>query len=866
MEAQAGAALLAPTSGTLALLKRMKDKWGTTNAWKEVMTSDSVILKNTNEALFIIGDDIYEFNAGATKIADNVLFEDEVMLKAHASTRQRMRYAIQQHSEKTEMVIRMRQIIAELEKNQARREECVQKIEVKPSPKMRVQHIGVVFLVLFLSYLFTFVGVKAEDCTKPLFGCYVEPGPGAELDWDTFNNVCFGRTTTILTEGNINVDRLNRECVNQTLKLFGHDEYNATARWCAGSIASRVQRRRCTSRPVLAELKRSFEQLKTLVMEMTDGNLHLVTKITAHIALITTSVINAKIPQLVIYYILCIFMNVTLFPATVAMYLFPLETFVFVLIDKTLLQLGVNVTFPIMVSNWVYLTIQRFLTGGDDWMAKVSQAVVTSIGLPVWYVANWMIVEYDLHPIVQMVLFATGLTIMIGTTFATSSYTVVSPDGTVKKFSRISKITNNVRDKLVKMQNAVRGVIPPIPDKTNSVVKIESSVGTGLGFRFMNNILTLGHVVGQDTLVRVTWNKRTVLCRVEKQVDLWESADRLVYIKLAPEFMDLKPLRLTKEPKSDYMSLAVENQNGEYETYSGWVIVDGVWLSNSFETRPGNSGAPYVDRNGRLVGIHMGTQGIMAQGYCLYDQLKPCPQQPTDLKMDPVQHQIEPTRNDLDDLAEKLLSRLIEGTKISHAQITSGLEEINQKLTEEINFLKDRVETLEKTLHQKTQLEDQKKKKKDSGKALFMKLAKVLTEEQYKEMLESGWSKEEIEDAVQTLREAAWLDYETRYDDQDLSDEEIERAIMDQLELQAKKGTHEIKNGVKTQTVMQVVVSEARKRRKIKPFDCPWCKKTYTVYHDMVDCRSRQQVARNEKGLDLTKPKNGQKGRKGTSP
>nr|QKN88810.1 MAG: nonstructural polyprotein [Astroviridae sp.] len=400
------------------------------------------------------------------------------------------------------------------------------------------------------------------------------------------------------------------------------------------------------------------------------------------------------------------------------------------------------------------------------------------------------------------------------------------------------------------------------------------------------------------------WNGIGVQQTVKKRIPLFESCDELVVFKLPAEFQGMKPLRLSRLETSDYMQLLVFN-DVDVATYSGWVMLDGNWLSNTFQTKPGDSGGPYVDRNGRLVGIHLGTQGVVAQGYNLTHVLKNihAVEQPTELpepvyrihkqeEAESVTKQDEPIKidsgntreitaedimreiaelkakgllfqpQDSAEIADDITARVIEGTKKSHAALTAEMEKMSQAITTMMQMIECqnkvieaqnvRIKQLETTSQDTRQVEDQKKKRNKARNERFMKI-KVLTEEEYQRMLDEGWSTDEINDAISQLRQRAWQEYEMEEEDYE-PEEILDDFLMTYQKARPKNGKLEFT--CLDQAIM--VVEQAR-----KTFRCPKCKGRFSrgERHNPKTCRGKNaQVGEQEQ-----QPKNLKTGRRGTS-
>ncbi|QCO31427.1 nsp1a [Passerine astrovirus 3] len=872
-----GLSKLSSTAGQESLYKHMKGLYGSSRKWADLLRMDAVLLKNTKTALGYDGGNIYLFQAARDETnggwtltlepTDIYTNEERNLLAAHASLEERIRAHGNQAASYACSLQRAQEEIKQL-KEKLNYAETLNNFQSKEIRTLReaylksntlVQETTVTvrslsktpwILLGAMLLLFWITPARAEDCSLATLGCYVDQRAtgGQELSYREFTHICYGVTTTVLRPEQVNRTRLHNECIDA---LLGHVDNEAYAQaWCEKSIQERLRYVNCEKYTTFSVLKAYLENFDFSI-DYIQNLEHAVVFFSIAMLLFTDRPLYG-----IGIYICGLILNVPPFMLTIAVTTFPVYTLVAILMALFFTQ-NIAIMLGVFFAHWVFGTLYTYVIG--EGLAHISNHLAMSLLAPTWFAVLQIVQYYQIKHFVQLLTFVVAITWSVGINFLNSQVTVVSSTGEVKKQKRFEILKNSARNTLLKVQNAVRGVVPAIPDKADSVVMIEITLGTGVGFRFMNNILTIGHLVGTDKTVKITWKQVTVVAKVEQQIPLFESSDTLVKIKLPKELNAIKPLRLTRKVQSDYMAL-ICFENDQVSQFSGWAAVDGNWISTSFDTHPGTSGAPYLDRNGRLVGIHLGTQGVVAQGYVLYNTLHGMPpvEQQCDLRFAPPAV----------DVADEILRKVIEGTKISHAALTSEVEKLvdvvmhlNKVVTAletRINDHNYRLQTLEEPL---VAFEKKKGKNKNAIKAKFNKI-KVLTEDQYQQMMDEGWSAEDINEAVQNLREQAWVNYQIDMEE----DEEtlLENLNKDFILYVQSKPHYTMENGKRTQTVEQVVIQQLKsivveQKKKRKPYTCGYCKQQFTTFHDRNQCK-KQQAEKKKPLEEQSDPKNGEKG------
>lgn len=156
--------------------------------------------------------------------------------------------------------------------------------------------------------------------------------------------------------------------------------------------------------------------------------------------------------------------------------------------------------------------------------------------------------------------------------------------------------------------------------KTESVVLIQSSTGTGTGFLVNSQgyFLTAAHVVGQDAAVGVIFRDGTYL---EAQVIFDDASTDVSLIQVTgisdlPEIMPMGDSDAITETEEVYV---IGYPGGNYSITKG-IIAEKTpsYLKTDAATNPGNSGGPLVTKNtNTIIGMIIASKvigGNVAEG------------------------------------------------------------------------------------------------------------------------------------------------------------------------------------------------------------------------------------------------------------
>nr|QRD99437.1 MAG: polyprotein 1a [Mamastrovirus 3] len=294
----------------------------------------------------------------------------------------------------------------------------------------------------------------------------------------------------------------------------------------------------------------------------------------------------------------------------------------------------------------------------------------------------------------------------------------------------------------------VRSEMPPLVRvNPTAVVRLETSDGIGTGFFCANYIVTAGHVLGPHKVASVCVGSSKIQATLARHV---EGKD-VALLKIPPQLQNYPRLKIA--PKIDPAWLCVYSPDGEGAIVQS--VVPGHQVEDCLDyatpTRDGMSGAPVVNPDGRVLGVHLTNTGYTggAQIITQTDVTDPPKSTPTEEKL----------RAELEDLKRQLA-----GFKQSSTQEDIiGL--IREAMAREMKILRSELnkELAGITQSQQDEFSQTKKGKTKRGRGrIKLRLAgakkrhqrgPVFTEQEYQELLDQGLSPDEIRDMVDQLYE-----------------------------------------------------------------------------------------------------------------
>ncbi|AZB52208.1 putative serine protease [Human astrovirus 7] len=330
-----------------------------------------------------------------------------------------------------------------------------------------------------------------------------------------------------------------------------------------------------------------------------------------------------------------------------------------------------------------------------------------------------------------------------------------------------TRIRNAAFDFFQKLkQSGVRvGVNDFVVIKPGALCIIDTPEGKGTGFFSGNDIITAAHVVGNNTFVNICYEG----LMYEAKVRYMPEKD-IAFITCPGDLHPTTRLKLAKNP--DYSSVTVMAYvNEDLVVSTATAMVHGNTLSYAVRTQDGMSGAPVCDKYGRVLAVHQTNTGYTG-GAVVID--------PADFHPVKAPSQIEQLKEEIERLKAQLSATTESALEPTESQPAANLEQksisdndvvdlVRIAMEREMKVLRDEINKILEPFVQK------KKGKTKHGRGRvrrnLRKGVKLLTEEEYRELLEKGLDRETFLDLIDRIigERAGYPDYDDDdyYEDDD---------------------------------------------------------------------------------------------------
>nr|Q9JH66.2 RecName: Full=Non-structural polyprotein 1AB; Contains: RecName: Full=VPg; Contains: RecName: Full=Protein p19; Contains: RecName: Full=Transmembrane protein 1A; Contains: RecName: Full=Serine protease p27; Short=p27; Contains: RecName: Full=Protein p20; Contains: RecName: Full=RNA-directed RNA polymerase p57; Short=p57 [Mamastrovirus 13] len=297
-----------------------------------------------------------------------------------------------------------------------------------------------------------------------------------------------------------------------------------------------------------------------------------------------------------------------------------------------------------------------------------------------------------------------------------------------------AKVTRFVQSLRKGLRTSVAPTARIVPD---GIAIVEAREGVGTCFRVKNNLVTSKHVVGSDDAVKIRWGAQEDMARVTyrhptKDIALMALPTNLQTMpayKFAKAITD-GPIVMTAFDEANLLLVAVTE---------GVRVED--HMTYSVATRNGMSGAPITTVDGRVIAVHQTNTGFTGGAVIFV---------PEDI---PEVRKISKREQELEDRVKQLEGML----NMDQAYVDSNLivDLVREAVQREMKVLRTEL----------ANLGGFSQKKKGKNKSTKRKRKAVWTEEEYKAMLEKGFTRDQLRIMADAIRDQY-------YDDEDEQSEE----------------------------------------------------------------------------------------------
>nr|AEM37617.1 nonstructural protein [California sea lion astrovirus 5] len=314
-------------------------------------------------------------------------------------------------------------------------------------------------------------------------------------------------------------------------------------------------------------------------------------------------------------------------------------------------------------------------------------------------------------------------------------------------------------------QSGIRvGVNDFVIIKPGALCIIDTPEGKGTGFFCGNDIVTAAHVIGNNTFVNICYEGLVYEAKVR-----YTPEKDIAFITCPGDLHPKNRLKLAKNPDYSYVTvMAYVNEDLVVSTANA--MVHGNTLSYAVRTQDGMSGAPVCDRYGRVLAVHQTNTGYTGGAVIV---------EPSDFHPVKAPSQVECLKEEIEKLKAQLEAKI--ETKPEPEQPTMEqkvvqdnevVELVRLAMEREMRILRDEINSVLEPFMQKKK----GKNKHGRGKVRrnLRKGVKMLTEEEYRELLEKGLDRETFLDLIDRIigERAGFPDY----DDEDFDDDDWDMA------------------------------------------------------------------------------------------
>nr|UXM19186.1 ORF1a [Porcine astrovirus 4] len=382
--------------------------------------------------------------------------------------------------------------------------------------------------------------------------------------------------------------------------------------------------------------------------------------------------------------------------------------------------------------------------------------------------AHWICELFGISPIVltavcfvwrlaRLLIAMPGQVIEIRDSSGKITQKISSLDGPLFKFFQ------GLRAKLKQVR---ADTVPLVRINPSAVCHISTGDGSkGTGFFCANYIVTAAHVLGNHKVATVCYQGKNYQANVKKT-----SEKDMIFLEIPAALQGVPRFKLSKKYNCDWVCVLAPSGEGAFVTS----VVEGKAHEGTFSypcpTRDGMSGAPLLDMEGHVLGIHQTNTGYTGGAIRLeHEDVIDPPKENTQVAL--LKKQIEELKMQL---AQKDAALLTPPPKPQRPPRSKDMKQCNMEDSDIVELIRIAMQREMEVL--RDEINDSLLKQKKKGKAKHgrgrkhgggrrRKIGRMFTEEEYQEMLDSGLEPEQIRAIAEEL-------YDQQHDFPEWSDPE----------------------------------------------------------------------------------------------
>nr|UMO75859.1 MAG: ORF1a [Xinjiang mamastrovirus 3] len=294
-----------------------------------------------------------------------------------------------------------------------------------------------------------------------------------------------------------------------------------------------------------------------------------------------------------------------------------------------------------------------------------------------------------------------------------------------------------------KFRQVRSATVPLVRVNPATVCHISTPDGSkGTGFFCANYIVTAAHVMGNHKVAIVAYQGKNYQVNVKKT-----SEKDMIFLEIPPALQNAPRLKVSKKYNCDWVCLCAPSGDGAYLT----AVVEGRAHGDTFSyatpTRDGMSGAPLLDIDGHVLGIHQTHTGYTGGAIRL---------EHSDVVDPPKEsNQVADLKKQIEELRAQLSQK--EEPKPQRPPRARDLKQCDLDTSDVVNLVRIAIQREMEILRQELNQKKKGKNKHGRGRRHIggivrrRRIGPMFTEEEYQEMLDEGLDPEQIRQMAEDL-------------------------------------------------------------------------------------------------------------------